>query len=115
MKHPFRGAIFENFIIVDCLKQRFHSVVPANLFFFRDRTGHEVDLIIENSYQLTMVEIKSAETVSPDFFKSLDFFRNAVGKNVKDGYVVFNGNTRIQGEYPAIPWLKFYKSRWMIS
>ena len=66
--HPQRGAMFENWVVSELLKSRFNHGLPANLYFWRDRAGHEVDLLIENSNQLIPVEIKSSQTVNAEFF-----------------------------------------------
>ncbi|HLG02672.1 MAG TPA: ATP-binding protein, partial [Bacteroidia bacterium] len=41
--HPLRGAIFENMVVVELIKQRTNAGLPINLFYWRDKTGHEVD------------------------------------------------------------------------
>lgn len=45
--HYQRGALFENFAIVDILKQRLNKGLPSNLYFWRDKAGHEIDLVGE--------------------------------------------------------------------
>jgi predicted AAA+ superfamily ATPase len=69
--HPLRGAIFESWVVAEILKARVHRGLPSDLFFFRDRTGTEVDLVLETGARPLAVEIKSGQTVAPDFFKSL--------------------------------------------
>jgi len=64
--HPFRGNLFENFIIAEFLKYRFNQGLRSNLFFWRDNVGHEVDLLLQNGDQLTPVEIKSGQTVTQE-------------------------------------------------
>ena len=72
--HPLRGALFENLIIADVIKFRFHQGKRPNLSFFRDAKGHEVDLLYHQSNDITPIEIKSAATVRSDFFKGLTYF-----------------------------------------
>ncbi len=72
--HVAKGALFENMIISDLLKARFNAGLPDNLFFFRDKTGNEVDIIIDNAGKLTALELKAGETISQDFFKGLEYF-----------------------------------------
>jgi hypothetical protein len=45
--HPLRGALFENLVIAEMIKARFNRGEASNLFFWRDRAGHEVDVMIE--------------------------------------------------------------------
>jgi hypothetical protein len=62
--HPQRGALFESWVVAELLKARFASGLGSNLFFWRDRSGHEVDLLVEQGATLTPVEIKSGRTVA---------------------------------------------------
>ncbi len=69
--HPLRGALFETFIVAEYLKARFNAGFPANLYFWRDNVGLEVDLLLEEAAGLRPVEIKSGATVTEEFFKGL--------------------------------------------
>lgn len=70
--HPLRGSIFESWVISEILKARVHRGLPPDLFFFRDRKGNEVDAFVESGARPIAVEIKSGQTVSPDFFGPLE-------------------------------------------
>lgn len=69
--HPFRGNLIENLVIVEFLKRLFNRGKLNNLFFWRDNTGIEIDLLIEKDNKRLPVEIKSGKTISEDFFKGL--------------------------------------------
>ncbi|MGL9779333.1 MAG: DUF4143 domain-containing protein [Wolbachia sp.] len=45
--HYLKGALFENLIVLEIFKKRLNQGLPANLYFWRDRTGHEIDLLAE--------------------------------------------------------------------
>lgn len=105
--HSLKGSLFENLIIADYLKRRYHSLLPPNIYFFRDRTGHEVDLIIEKDERVTPIEIKSAETYSSDFSKGLSFFQSIMGNKANKGHVLYAGTQAFSGDYPCIPWNKY--------
>jgi predicted AAA+ superfamily ATPase len=42
--HPLKGALLENMLIIDILKQQLNKGLQDNLFYWRDKTGNEVDL-----------------------------------------------------------------------
>ena len=65
--HPCRGALFETLIVGEFLKKRFNIGRPADLFFWRDNSGLEADLLFETQGRLQMVEIKSGQTVTGDY------------------------------------------------
>ncbi|MCF8426752.1 MAG: ATP-binding protein [Bacteroidia bacterium] len=72
--YPLRGAIFETMVIGEFVKKRTNAALPINLFYWRDLTGHEIDLIIDKGEVLLPVEIKSGKTTNKDFFKNLDYW-----------------------------------------
>lgn len=66
-----RGAIFENMIVMECIKHRYNKGKEGNVFFYRDSNGNEVDVIIKEEGQLTALEVKSAMTYQTNFDKVL--------------------------------------------
>ncbi len=73
-RHPLRGNLFENMIVIEALKYRYHRGKRSNLYFWRDSKGNEVDLLVESGPDVMPVEIKSGATISEDFFKGLQTF-----------------------------------------
>lgn len=69
--HPLRGALFETLIVGEYLKARFNTGWPSNPHFWRNNTGLEIDLLIEEANGLRPVEIKSSATVSDALFANL--------------------------------------------
>ncbi|MFY8021016.1 MAG: ATP-binding protein, partial [Bacteroidia bacterium] len=90
--HPLRGALFENLIILELLKSRFNNGQRSNLFYWRDRTGNEIDVLMEQSSQVVPVEIKSAATFTNDFLKGIKYWKK-INPDIKNSYVVFTGQS----------------------
>jgi uncharacterized protein len=86
-----KGAVFENFIINEKIKEKENNGLTANLFFWRDKTGNEVDLIIDNHKNINIAEIKSAETINPSFWKTLLYFEKMHGKELGK-FIFYGGN-----------------------
>jgi hypothetical protein len=61
-------------IVCELLKERFNAGAVDNLYYWRDKTGNEVDVLIDRAGKLTAMELKAGETISTDFFKGLDYF-----------------------------------------
>lgn len=102
--HAQRGALFETWVVAELLKARFNRALGSNLYFWRDRKGHEVDLLVEQGDALLPVEIKSGQTVAPDFFAGLDEWRRISG-TAGEAWLVYGGDreqTR-QGTR-VVPW-----------
>lgn len=88
---PLRGALFENLVIADKLKDRFNQALDNNYYFYRDKSQHEVDLIQEQSMQLRAYEIKSATTLHSSFFSCLDYLRKVYADSVISTQVIYDG------------------------
>jgi uncharacterized protein len=69
--HPLRGALFETMVVNEILKNRSNLGLRDPLYFWRDNTGTEVDLIIERGSEIAAIEIKSGITVASDAFRNL--------------------------------------------
>lgn len=46
-RDKMRGALFENFIVTEALKQRYNMGKESNLYFYRDSNQNEVDLVLK--------------------------------------------------------------------
>lgn len=74
--HPLRGQIFENMVVCEMLKNQYNAGRDNNLFFFRDKGQHEVDIVKEDGLSLYAYEIKLSEFIHSDFYKNLTYFRS---------------------------------------
>ena len=54
------GHMFENWAVMAVLKSWWHAGRACDAWFYRDRDGHEIDLLIRDALQLHPVEIKSS-------------------------------------------------------
>lgn len=89
--HPLRGAVFENYVIAEVAKAYLHHRRTPPLFFWRDRTGHEIDLLIEEADKLFPVEIKSSQTVSGDMLDGLQWWLSLSGQPAQSATLVYAG------------------------
>lgn len=103
--HPQRGALFETWVVADYLKRRLNTARPSNLSFWRDRSGHEVDLLVEQDGQLTAIEIKSGTTATLDAMRGLEKWRQIAGEDVGRPCLVYGG-TEVQNRsnVDVLPW-----------
>lgn len=88
--HPFKGHLFENLLVMEALKKRMNLGLQDNLFYWRDKTGNEVDLLAEGSTSITAYEIKAGETISTDYFKGLLYYAGVEKKKTKL-YLLYGG------------------------
>lgn len=71
--HPLRGAVFEN-MAVSQLWRKFSTDYPGILpmYFYREHSGREIDILKENPLDFEMFEIKSAMTYRPEWTANMD-------------------------------------------
>jgi predicted AAA+ superfamily ATPase len=88
--HPLRGALMENLMIIELLKSRLNRGLRSNLFYWRDRTGNEIDLLLDQSDAVVPIEIKSSTTFHLDFLKGIRYWQK-LNPKLTSSYLVFNG------------------------
>jgi len=93
-RHPLRGNLFENMVVIEALKYRYHRGRCSNLYFWHDAKGTEVDLLIERGADISAVEIKSGTTVSSDYFKGLRTFASRLTFPAGTCALVYDGEER---------------------
>lgn len=91
--HPLKGELFETFVVIEFLKKRYNQGKRSNLYYFRDNTGNEIDLIFETGLGPIPIEIKSAQTVNSDFFKGLNYFRK-LDKNIERSILIMGNDIK---------------------
>lgn len=105
-RDPLVGSIFENLVIVECLKARYNQGELPDLYYFRDSKGNEVDLVAQTGRTLTTVEVKSASTFSDKMLKGLRRF-SALSSSVQDSFLIYNGkHFRMSDGIEALPFKK---------
>lgn len=77
---PMRGAIFENLVVAETLKRHMHAGRNPELYFYRDDSKIEVDLIDMTSRNAPeLIEVKSTTTFKPGLARHLDSVGDALG------------------------------------
>ncbi len=107
--HPMRGPLFENLVISEFIKHKNNHGKAFELYFWRDNTGHEIDLLVDNGTTLEAIEIKSGKTVTSDYFKNLMFWEKLSGN--KRGNIIYNGNEfqHRSDDKHVIPWYRMFE------
>lgn len=100
--HPLRGNLFENLVVNEALKERLNEGKDPNLYFFKDKSQREVDLVHTHGQELQAYEIKSAQTYTPSFYNNIDYFKKLFGDRVTRTGVIYDGKlTRLTEEKSA--------------
>lgn len=89
--HPLRGALFETWVVGEFLKRRLNVGLAPGLFFWRDRAGHEIDLLLPDGGTIRPVEIKSGATFQREALRSLEKWQTIVGAEAGRPMLIYGG------------------------
>lgn len=89
--HYLKGNLFENLIVGEFIKNKFHRRLQADYYFWRDKAGREIDLLEIINGIIRPIEIKSAETIASDFFDNILFWQKLT-KNTTKGMLIYSGS-----------------------
>lgn len=95
LRDPARGALFENLVIVEAMKQRLNRGMDPQFYFYLDSNHYEIDLVLKKGKYLYPFEIKSAQTYHTDFFKGLKRFKRLFHDKVQEQFLIFDGDTEL--------------------
>ncbi len=93
ISHPLKGALFENLVLMEKVKQKLNKAMDPDFYYFRDKTGHEVDLIEDTGDGVISYEIKTTSTLRNVLFKGLDFYKKLNQKN-KKSVLIYTGKNQ---------------------
>ncbi|HEV7378212.1 MAG TPA: ATP-binding protein [Dyadobacter sp.] len=89
LQHPLRGSLFESLLVTELLKKRTNAGRQINLYYWRDKTGHEVDVIVDKGTSLFPIEIKAGKTINNEYFKGLSYWNKL--STEKSGLIIYAG------------------------
>ncbi len=91
-KHYLRGGLMESFVLSEILKYYYNRDRVPHIYFWRDKTEHEVDFVLEHGAALVPVEVKAGKTISTDYFDNLKYWCKLAEIDPANGFVVYAGN-----------------------
>ena len=101
-QYPLFGSLFENLIMVEILKYFYNDARNAPLYFFRDKIGNEVDLIVDRVQNLAGIEIKAGRTINREWFKGLNYLSKISKRSVLSRNLIYGGADQLRREGVAI-------------
>ena len=105
-RDPLWGSLFENFVVLEALKDRFNQGENGPLYFYRDAQGNEVDLLMPVGSQMHAIEIKAGSTVNPDYFKGLKRFEGHHRQALLSACVIYGGaQSQARAPWPVHSWI----------
>lgn len=96
--HASRGALFETLVVAAMVKREFNAGRTAELYFWRDSAGHEVDLLIPQGERFIPLEIKSGATFGSDWAAPLRKLSALFGDAALPPWIVYGGEGQYERE-----------------
>ncbi len=93
-----RGALFETAVLEEISKAYFARGRRPKLFFWRDSSGREIDVVVEKGAPAN----SSSSTYSPKFFKNLDAVCDALGVPKERRVVVYAGSETFETSHGLV-------------
>ncbi len=89
--HPMRGPLLEAHAVSELRKYFENTGQLDGLYFWRDRSGNEMDIVLENQSGLDGVEVKSGRTVTGDWLKGIQKWKSIAGSSVRNLSLIYGG------------------------
>jgi predicted AAA+ superfamily ATPase len=86
------GDLYETFVVGELYKWMKTVQRTDSLYFYRTRSGLEVDLLLETNMGIIGMEIKSRETVTSSDTRPLRDVAAGLGSEWRGGIVIYRGN-----------------------
>lgn len=103
--HPLRGSLFETMMVAELIKYQYHRGFPPHCYFWRDKTGHEIDCLLDAQNTFIPIEIKAGETVSENYFEELRYWNTLAGADPKKSFLVYGGaENQTRNEINVVSW-----------
>jgi predicted AAA+ superfamily ATPase len=91
--HSQRGPLFEAWVYSELLKSVYNRGKRPEVYFWRDRAGHEVDFVEERGSRLQAIEVKSGTTINSDYFAGLRFFQKLAEESRPRLVLLYGGDS----------------------
>jgi len=112
--HPLRGHLFENMVVLEALKAIHNQGEKTNMYFYRDSAKNEVDILLEAGDGISLLEVKSAQTVASDAMKPARVVADILGERVKDMSLVYGGKDyQKRSDFEVLPYKNL--KQWLYS
>ncbi|WP_108646302.1 ATP-binding protein [Polynucleobacter rarus] len=108
--HPSRGHLFENWVVTELLKETFNQGHPIDLYFWRDHSGFEMDIIRDTALGLQAIEVKSGSTFQMEWCKNVLHWKKIQQTETLVPQIIFGGEGNdLRYQCQAIGWKDLIK------
>lgn len=107
--HYLYGALFENLVISEIMKNQVHGGKFPSIYYWRESNGNEIDCVIEKSAdEIILLEIKAGQTYNSDYIKNLKRFPVCEFHGITKKCLIYSGKeTSFMSGVQIFAWEKF--------
>lgn len=102
--YHLRGSLFETMIISNFQKSIYHHHFNQKIYYYRDQSNFEIDLLIPHSNSIDTYEIKSAENFSQETLSSPKFLANISGLTTNNHLIYAGKLKQTRVNFSLTPW-----------
>lgn len=84
----YKGAIFENYVLLEILKSQHAQGNQLDMYYWRDTNQNEIDLLIVDGQKIHCIEMKASLTVRPEHIKALHYLDDFINSYQLKHYLV---------------------------
>ncbi len=89
---PATGRLVETFVFAELRRQLTWATTEATLFHWQDRSGGEIDFVLESADgRVAALEVKAGQTPKREWFRWLEHMRDTLGDGFIAGVVLYGG------------------------
>jgi predicted AAA+ superfamily ATPase len=86
------GRLIETFVFAELCRQLTWAETDATLFHWQDRSGAEIDFVLESADgRVVGLEVKAGQTPKREWFRWLEHMRDTLGESFIAGVVLYGG------------------------
>ena len=91
-RDKMRGAIFENYVVMEVIKHRYNRGLLNGVYFYRDSNQNEVDILLKEEGEITAIEVKSSMTYHTSFEADISHLSDWIKTPVVNKMIVYTGD-----------------------
>jgi len=92
VRDKMRGAIFENYVVMEIIKNRYNRGLLNGVYFYRDSNQNEVDILLKEEGEITAIEVKSSMTYHTSFEETISKLSEWINTPIVNKLIIYTGD-----------------------
>jgi predicted AAA+ superfamily ATPase len=88
----FSGEIYETMVVGEIMKWMKTTQKNTDLYFYRTRSGLELDILLQTDNGIIGMEIKARKLITPADYRAMKEVAFGLGNEWRGGLVIYQGN-----------------------